>query len=90
MKATSIQPVIAYFDVIIQGVEYKGEVFEMEVHCHVNGNCESASCEKPFFTMGSSFWVESFGKAQDKRIRSLCKKAVKDFLRTASDMIVNI
>ena len=73
---------------VIDDTKYKEFLCLIEVTCHYAGvrgddfifTPTTASCEEPYFRMGSGFWEKNFGKRQSNRIKKLCAIAVKEYL----------
>ncbi len=82
MKIKQVIPVVTYIDITIEGLKYEGRNCDLVIiNCEAfSRTCINATCKKPYFIMGSSFWDASFGKAQTKAIRRICKRAVAKYI----------
>ncbi len=90
MKAIEVQPVIHSLIVVVEGLKYKDQICSIDVEC-LPGSIEdkkipkftpiSASCEEPYFKMGSGFWKEKFGTRQANRIKKLCDESIKEYIK---------
>lgn len=91
MKVKDIIPVISSIIVVIDDLKYKDTLCKIEVECLSLSNDDNnpvfsptkASCEKPYFKMGSSFWKEEFGTRQTNRIKKLCDESIKKYVEEA-------
>jgi hypothetical protein len=90
MEVKEIQPVISDITVVIDDLKYEGTTCSIRVECHISTLEDArnnvftplyASCEEPYFVMGSSFWEENFGKRQSNRIKKLCKESIQKYLK---------
>ena len=82
MNVTKIILEVSNIAILIDGVDYKKQVCDIEVNYRLlPGACLNARSKKPFFVMGLSFWDEVFGKRQANKIKRLCKDAAKKFMK---------
>jgi len=88
MEVKNTYPIIYSMVVAIDKVKYKNTFCKIEVECLAFSidddpifQPSKASCEEPYFIMGTSFWEKSFGKKQANRIKKLCDKAIKEHIK---------
>ncbi len=83
MKIIKVIPEVAYINIDISGLKYKGKPCNIvSIRYDLIGqHCLQATCDEPYFIMGGNFWNEAFGKRQANFIRKKCKIAALEYIK---------